>query len=226
MEIGMATDWVPILRAAVLVGALDGISSACTSASLLGVSVNDTFSIVFCILLCSFAIVFGFVAYKAHDDRFMRVTAAIAAVLMPIAGASCIVVDEDFVKDSHPADKTPLYMFLAVAVMINFTINIIQIINLMHNWNIRDRLLTNKKQIGILIAVNVAIGMALGITFGLTEPEVHGVPKSRMTIVTFVFFFVGFLCGCVFGGLNDRATQRLENIGMKPDRNASKYDEM
>jgi hypothetical protein len=205
-------DTAAIVRAAVLLGFFEGLAGACTSACLLGVAVNELFSILFCVLLGIFAIVFAIIAWKADKDRLMRCYAISGAILMPLAGVAAIFVDNDFVADQHWAVKCPLFMLLAAGLFINFAINIIQIINCSTCFNFKDRLLTNRTQVTVLLALNIALGFILGLVFGLLDPEENGAPQRKMTIAVIVFLFVGLAAGVAFGVYVETQTQK-ENAG-------------
>lgn len=221
--------WDHVFRAALLLAPCEALATSCTSACLLGVSLSKVFSIIFCILLIVFAVVFGFIAYKSSEDRFMRVTSAIGAIIMPFASIGCIVVDKDFVHTQSKGVKSPLYMFIAAAVIINFTINIIQLINSCSWGNIKDRLLSNHKEVTWLIVMNIVIGLALGLTFGLLDLEDEASTSSKMTVVTIIFAFVGLIAGILFSYFNEKQTQKIQNIGLDPlatGQVVQHYDEM
>ncbi|EAY01943.1 hypothetical protein TVAG_047980 [Trichomonas vaginalis G3] len=221
--------WGPVIKASYVLVPCEVLAAACASAALLGVSLSKTFSIIFGILLIIFTIVFAFTAWKTADDKFMRICSAIAAVLMPIAAIGCFIVDKEFIKTSHPAAKSPLYMFIAAALLIDFTINIIQLINVCSFASIKDRLLSNNRQITALFVLNLVLGLALGLTFGLLDVEDEDTIGSRMAIVTGVFAAVGLLCGFGFAVFNERETQKLQKIGLDPlapQGVVQHYDEM
>ena len=221
--------WGPVFRAALLIAPCEAIASSCTSACLLGVSLSKLFSIIFCVLLIIFAFVFGYVAWKTTEDRFIRVASAIGSILMPIAGIACIVVDAEFVKMQNPAYKSPLYMLISAAVIINFTINIIQLINSCGWGGIKDRLLSNNKQVTFLLVMNVILGLALGLTFGLLDVEDADQASSLMTTVTITFMFIGLVLGILYSVYNECKTQKIQNIGLDPlasGQIVQQYDEM
>jgi len=226
----MALEWPPIIRACVLLGVCDGISSVCTSACLLGIAINDIFSILFCVLLCLFAVVFGVLAWRSVNDPLMRCYSLAGAVIMPAAGISAILVDPDFVKSKHPAAKSPLFMLLAVGILLNFSINIIQLINFSKCFQIKDRLLTSNRQVTALLVLNIVLGLILGLIFGLLDPEGGDdkkVPKGKMTTTTIIFLFIGILTGAGFGFYNEYETQGQQNAGLKTAlANDSGYDQM
>ena len=221
--------WSYIFRAAALLAPCEAIATSCTSACLLGVSLSKVFSIIFCVLLIIFAVVFGIIAWKSNEDRFMRIASAIGAVLMPIAGIGCIIVDVEFIKVQSPAYKSPLYMVIAAAVLINFAINTIQLINCCSWGNIKDRLLSNNKEVTWLLVTNVVLGLVLGLVFGLLDVEDESSASSLMTTVTIIFLFVGLLAGFGFAFFNEYQTQKLQNIGLDPlaaGQVIQHYDEM
>ncbi|OHT08439.1 hypothetical protein TRFO_23034 [Tritrichomonas foetus] len=221
-------DWPPIFKAMGVLGAAEGVSASVTAACLLGVSINNAFSITICVLLFIFAFVFGYVAYKSSDDKFMRVCSIVGTVLMPIAAISCILVDENFVATTHSAVKTPLYMILAIGILVNFTINIIQIIRICSLSNLKDRLLTNNNQVTYLFLMNVGVALILGLIFGLLKVEDRVVPTDQMLIVAIVFLFVGIIAGCIFAFFNEKETQKMQSIGLDPTSSmtATDYDKM
>ena len=157
----------PILTAILIMGFAEGFSWSVTSACLLGITINEAFSIVVCVLLGLFAFVFGYVAYRSSDDRFMRICAIIGTVLMPIAAVSAILVDDNVISEQHEAVKIPFYMILAIGILVNFTINIIMIVHSFKWFSIKDRLLTNNNQVIYLFLVNLGMGVVLGLVYGL-----------------------------------------------------------
>ena len=159
----------------------------------------------------------------------MRITSAVGAVIMPFASLGCIVVDKDFVHTQSQIVKCPLYMFIAAAIIINFTINIINIINSCSWGNIKDRLLSNNDQVKWLIIMNISLGVVLGLTFGLLDVEDSSKTSSKMTVVTIIFAFIGLVSGIIFAYINEKQTQKIQNIGLDPlatSQNNQKYDEM
>lgn len=218
-------DWIPAARAMAVVGLFEGFANACTSAALLGISLSKAFSVIFCVALLIFTVIFGFLAWKSTDDKFMRISSIIGAVIMPIAGLCCIFVNENFTHFNNPASKTPLYMIVAVAIMINFAINAIQFINSLSCWNIQDRLLTNNNQVLFLMLMNIVLGVVIGLIFGLMEPEVDD-KADRMTTVAVVMLFIGLLGGAGFGFYNEVATQKMEGIGLDPSAPQGSYNKM
>jgi hypothetical protein len=224
-------DWHPTLRAMALFAVSEGIATSCSAAVCLGISLNELFSILFCVLLCLFAIVFAVIAWKASEDRLMRIYAIGGAILMPIAGACCIIIDEDFVTNAHPARKTPAFMFVATGIIINFVINIIQLVKCLRCYQMGNRLLTNPTQVNILLIANIVMGFALGLIFGLIDPEGEGpdvaVPQWKMTVTTVIFLFVGLIVGAGFGFYNEDQTQqgRLQG-GMTENLKSTDYDQM
>lgn len=221
-------DWSPVLRALFILGPAEAISCACTAACLLGVSVSSIFAIIFCVLLVIFAVVFGILAWKSADDTFMRYSAIVGAVLMPIAALSCVLVCGAVVKYSNDKAKTPFYMAIGAAIMINFTINIIQIINCCKWANIKDRLLTNNNQVLFLIILNIVTGLFLGLIFGLIQIADSDEDNKPMTIVTVCFLFIGFLFGGLFALYNEWQTQKMQRIGLDPAAPSltTEYDKM
>lgn len=201
-------DWPSTLRAMVILALFEGFSTTITSACLLGVSINDILSIIVCVIMFLFAILYGFIAYKSKDDKFIRVCSIVNVILMPIAGIACILVDDDFVIDSKAVIKTPLYMIISVGLLINLSIDIILIINSCRIGNIKDRLFTNNNQVTYFVLINIFIGFALGLAFGLLKVEVQSVPTNKMLIVSIVFLFVGIIAGSIFGFLNEKETQK------------------
>lgn len=220
----MALDWPPILRAAIILALFEGFSTAITSACLLGVSTNDLLSIIVCIVFILFAILYGFIAYKSKDDKFIRVCSIVNVILMPIAGIACILVDENFVTESKSVIKTPLYMIISVGLLINLSIDIILIINSCKFKNIKDRLFTNNNQVTYFVLINIFIGFALGLTFGLLKVEVSQVPTTKMLIVTFAFLFVGIVTGAIFGFFNEKETQKCIVLDPSMTMSAGDYD--
>lgn len=220
----MALDWPPILRAAIILALFEGFLTAITSACLLGVSTNDLLSIIVCIIFILFAILYGFIAYKSKDDKFIRVCSIVNVILMPIAGIACILVDENFVTESKPVIKTPLYMIISVGLLINLSIDIILIINSCKFKNIKDRLFTNNNQVTYFVLINIFIGFALGLTFGLLKVEVSQVPTKKMLIVTFAFLFVGIVTGAIFGFFNEKETQKCIALDPSMTMSAGDYD--
>jgi len=209
-------QWGPIIRAGILMGPAEAIAASCTSACLLGISLSKVFSLVFCVLLIAFAVVFGFIAWKSGEDRFMRVASGIGAVLMPIAGIGCIVVDTEFVHLQSSLAKTPLYVVIASAILINFSINIIQVINCCPWGNLKDRLLSNNKQVSYLFIMNIVLGVLLGLVFGLLDVEDASATSSKMTTVSIIFIFVGLIFGILFSIFSEINTQRIQSIGLDP----------
>lgn len=221
--------WGPALRAAYILGPCEAIACACSAASLLGVSLSEIFSIIFCVLLVLFAGILAYIAWKTTDDRFMRILAACGAVLMPVAAVGCIVVDNDFVKASHPAAKSPLYMLIASALLVNFAINIVQLINACSWGGIKDRLLSNNRQIAALFIVNVVLGLVLGLVFGLLDVEDENESTKKMVWVTALFTGLGLITGIIFAFFNEKSTQKLQRIGLDPlapQGVVQHYDEM
>jgi uncharacterized protein YacL len=220
-------DWSPALRAMGLFGLAEGITTSCTSAVCLGIALNEAFSILFCVLLCLFAIVFAVLAWKSSEDPLMRIYSIVGAVLMPIAGVCCIIVDEDFVKTQHPASKAPAFMFIAAAVVINFVINIIQVVKCLTCYQIKDRLLTTPMQVNIFLVLNLIAGLILGLVFGFIDPEDEGSHRSKMTITTVVFLFVGIIIGAGFGFYNEDQTQQIQLPATIQERlKSTEYDAM
>ena len=207
----------------------EAIAASCTSACLLGVSLSEVFSLVFCILLIAFSVVFGFIAWKSNEDKFMRISSGIGAVLMPIAGIGCLVVDVDFVHFQSPLAKTPLYMLIASAILINFSINIIQIINCCPWGNLKDRLLSNTKQVSYLFIMNIVLGLILGFTFGILDVEDATSTSTKMTNISIIFIFVGLVFGFIFSLISEINTQKIQSIGLDPlqqNQTNTQYDKM
>lgn len=223
----MAIQWVPAAKAMALFGFLEAFACSCTAACLLGISLNRTFAILFCVLMFIFAVAFGLLAWKSADDRFMRILAIAGAVLMPIAAICCLCVDESIIsfRASNAAAKTPLYMIVAVAVMVDFAINIIQLVKFIPCSDMKHRLLTNNHQILAILLINVLLGLADGLTFGLMKPEVDE-RTQKMTIVAVVFLFIGLAVGCLWGLYNEVATQRVQSLGIDPALPTTEYDRM
>jgi hypothetical protein len=219
-----------IARACVLLAVCEGVSTVCTSACLLGISINDIFSILFCVLLCLFAVIFAILAWKSVNDPIMRCYSIAGAVLMPAAGVSCVLVDFNFIASRHPAEKSPLFMLIAAGILVNFSINMIQLIKFASCFNFKDRLLTSNKQVTVLLVLNIVLGLVLGLIFGLVDPEGNEdtVPyKNKMTNVTVVFLFVGLVSGAAFGFFNEHETQTIQNSGLKQALAADiQYDQM
>jgi hypothetical protein len=222
-------DWAAFARAAVLVATCEGISSSCTSACLLGIAINEIFSILFCVLLGIFAIIFAVIAWKSASDQLMRYYSIAGAILMPLAGIAALFVDNDFLLTNHWAAKCPLFMLLAAGIFVNFTINIIQIINCSSCYHFKDRLLTTRTQVTALLGLNVALGVVLGLVFGLLDPEDEDAHRGNMTTVVIIFLFVGIAGGVGFGCFNEYQTQNaIETSLTKPltSVDASAYDQM
>ena len=215
----------PILTAMLIMGFAEGFSGSVTSACLLGITVNEAFSIVVCVLLGLFAFVFGYVAYRSSDDRFMRICAIIGTVLMPIAAVSAILVDDNVISEQHEAVKIPFYMILAIGILVNFTINIIMIVHSFKWFSIKDRLLTNNNQVIYLFLVNLGMGVVLGLVYGLLPVDSRNdAPTDKMVIVTVVFFFIGFIAGAIFAFFNERETQKMQRIGLDPTASLGAHD--
>ena len=222
----MTFDKVAAAKAMAIFGAFEGFACACSATCLLGISLSLVFAILFTILLLLFTVAFAILAWKSQDDRFMKICAIIGAVVMPIAAVCCICVDDSVVKFSadKAEAKTPLYMVVAVAMMINFSINIIQLVKVMSCSDMKNRLLTNNRQIVSVLVMNIVLGLCVGLTFGLLKPEVEERTK-RMTIVAVSFLFIGIFVGALYGLYNEWATQKMEGIGIDPVRQGD-YDKM
>lgn len=222
--------WGPIFRASTLLVPCEAVALGCTSACLLGVSLSKIFSIIFCVLLILFAIVFGIMAWKTTENKFIRIAAFCGAVIMPFAGIACIVVDVDFVKVQNALVKTPLYMLIAIGIIIDFGVNIIQLINVCSWGGIKDRLLSNNVEVTVLILMNVFLGLVLGLTFGLLDVEDASQASSKMTIVTLVYIFAGAIGGFLFCIYNEYRVQKMQKIGLDPlvnnQQQITSYDKM
>ena len=223
----MAIQWVPAAKAMALFGLLEAFGCSCTAACLLGISLNRIFAILFCVLMFVFAIAFGVLAWKSGEDRFMRILAIGGAVLMPIAAICCLCVDESIIsfRSSNAAAKTPLYMIVAVAVMIDFAINIIQLVKCLPCSDMKNRLLTNNHQILAILLINIVLGLADGLAFGLMKPEVDD-RTEKMTIVAIIFLFIGLIVGALWGLYNEVATQKVQSLGIDPALPTTEYDRM
>lgn len=218
----ISLDWPSTLRAMLVLAFFEGFSTTITSACLLGVSINDILSIIVCVVMFLFAILYGFIAYKSKDDKFIRVCAIVNVILMPIAGIACILVDDDFVIESKSVIKTPLYMIISVGLLINLSIDTILIINSCKCGNIKDRLFTNNNQVTYFVLTNILVGFALGLSFGLLKVEVAKVPTSKMFIVSVVFLLVGIIVGSIFAFFNEKETQKC--IALDPSLSMSAAD--
>jgi drug/metabolite transporter (DMT)-like permease len=159
----------------------------------------------------------------------MRFYAICGAILMPMSGVAALFVDNEFLSNAHWAAKCPLFMLLAAGIFVNFTINIIQIINCSACYQFKDRLLTTRTQVTALLGVNVALGFVLGLVFGLLDPEDEDRHRGNMTTVVIVFLFVGILGGVGFACFNEFQTQKVVDSALtKPltSVDASGYDQM
>jgi hypothetical protein len=118
-------------------------------------------------------------------------------------------------------------MFIAAAIMINFVINIIQLVKCLSYYKIKDRLLMTPTQVNIFLILNLLAGLVLGLIFGLIDPEDSDAHLTKMTTTTIVFLFVGIIIGAGFGFYNEDQTQKIQLPGNLQERlNVNEYDAM
>lgn len=218
----ISLEWPSVIKAMLVLALFEGFSTTFTSACLLLVSINDIISIIVCVIMFLFAILYGFIAYRSKNNKFIRVCAFVNVILMPISGIACILVDDDFVIESSVVIKTPLYMIISVGLLINLSLDTILIIHRCKCGNFWNRLFTNNNQITFFVLINIVVGFGLGLAFGILKVEVAHVPTNRMIVVSIVFLFVGIIVGAIFGFYNEKETQKC--IALDPSLSMSGVD--